>query len=292
MAHEWNKPYAEHIVAQAIKQAGIDDPPSLVRLARTAVFRVGNTAVKLCPLDHRPIEDVRAEADLTNLLHDRGLPVPRQLGEVFQIEDVAITISEYIEHSPDQPIDWYGLGLMVRDIHSLDVNGLGLKPKTNNDAERYQGRISVLSEKDLLNPREADYLLGVLESTQVQIAEVSGDLVLCHGDLQTGNVLRKGEKIFVVDWEKAQAAPAAVDLSKMVGRLERYGLPRHDYDNFCRGYGVRDISALGGVRGLRNLSEVGGITYLLGSPEEKHRQQARLRLSDLMSGTQSIWRDF
>lgn len=292
MTEQWNQHYASGIAHQAAAQAGIEAEPHLLRMARTAVFRAGDQTIKLCPADHRTPQQMQDEARLTAFLHSKGFPVPQPIGEVFQVGEVSVVISEYIQNDPAQPINWRQLGSLLREIHWLATDGLRLQQTSDNDAERYQTRIDALLDSALLDPRQAKYLLDLISQAQEQVsAAAEYQAVLCHGDLQSGNILRLGQKMFLVDWEKARLAPPAFDLSKIVGRVERYGLPRHEYSAFCQGYGISDLSGLPGVRGFRNLSEVGGITYLLGSPGQLHQQQAYLRLSDLMNGTSSIWQD-
>lgn len=95
-------------------------------------------------------------------------------------------------------------------------------------------------------------LLGQLRETALREKK---EQVLCHGDMWGGNLIRKENKLYVLDWEAAMLAPPEYDLFSYVGQQfevffsayqQKLGYPVNLDANLLRFYSYRHH--------LRNLS--------------------------------------
>lgn len=282
-AGRWDLARATAIASAAAYEHSLPGPIELVRLAHTAVFRVGDVALKVIPATHSTHADVVAEARLVTYLHDAGIPVPTPVWTCHGGDDFTVTASEFVAHTRGALMPWGALGEAVAGLHAVAVPDF-IPPWTDRRPV-YLQRLADLVGSGMLSPGQADQLVGQL----APIPASTTPAVVNHGDLNSGNILVGAGQLTLVDWELARAAGPVMDLSGIANRGHRYGASARDLDDFCAGYGVADLESLPGSAAWGASQDLNGITYLLGCPGAAHRQEGQRRLCDVLAGTSSVW---
>ncbi|WP_274361927.1 phosphotransferase [Paenibacillus thermotolerans] len=73
-------------------------------------------------------------------------------------------------------------------------------------------RDHVLGSKDRIQA-----LLTFVRELRADTIAAPGEMVLCHGDLWGGNMIRQQSELYVLDWESAQLAPREFDMAGYIG---------------------------------------------------------------------------
>ncbi|WP_338787200.1 phosphotransferase [Metabacillus sp. FJAT-53654] len=87
--------------------------------------------------------------------------------------------------------------------------------------------IKTLREQVLLKKERIFFLLNYVRKLRELIIKDKKDMVLCHGDLWGGNIIRNSNGLYFIDWESALVAPPEFDL---VGYIDK------EFDVFFSSY--------------------------------------------------------
>ncbi len=170
------------------------------------VFRDEEKAIKI--YSDMPYKAVCLEAQAQQLAYDAGLPVPRIYGVTQHDSEVHLEM-EYIAGSS---IVWPKMDKNVRrqafdefaeiqkQIHQIDASAL------ESYSSRLEWRIDKASK--YLDEATIDSLRNRLAALQ------DNSTFLCHGDLHPLNILREGEKVYVIDWLDAVKGNPAADICR------------------------------------------------------------------------------
>lgn len=129
-----------------------------------------------------------------------------------------ILISEFLTHS--RHFDWEQMHHLLPQLldklillHHLKVQTPLLEPEAYLNQLVSAARQSAWSEAD-------DWLFAALLSSARQFAALPADLVLCHMDLHSGNILLRHQQLYLIDYEYCQRADASLDLAALVLNLQ------------------------------------------------------------------------
>lgn len=179
----------------------------LIGEGKTAkVYRDGGKVVKVYP--SMPFDAVCMEAQAQQLSIDAGLPVPRVYGVVqgemgVQLEMEFIAGSKIVWPKMDKHIRRQAFEELVeihKLIHGADASAL------DSHSSRLEWRIDMASAH--LDPDTIDSLKNRLATLQ------DGSTFLCHGDLHPLNILRDGDRLYVIDWLDAVKGSPAADICR------------------------------------------------------------------------------
>ncbi len=122
------------------------------------------------------------------------------------------------------------IGAAVAQIHAMTYPAFG--EIGGDEAINYVEALQERAKMSIKNPRLQDIMLSVIEQHEALFREVR-DASLCHEDLHHGNILftDAGELATILDFEKAWAGHAEIDLARMEFWDGMVG------DGFWEGYG-------------------------------------------------------
>jgi tRNA A-37 threonylcarbamoyl transferase component Bud32 len=173
-----------------------------------AVYKVGNTVVKLFDSDIHPKSDILNEALNQARVEETGLPIP-DLKAVSIIDGKwAITLDyvegktlqELIDENPDKVDEYLNLFVDLQlEIHSKKA------PLLNKLKDKMNRKISSLTEVDATTRFE---LHTRLESMPKHIK-------VCHGDFEPSNIIIDDQgKAHILDWSHATQGNASADVAR------------------------------------------------------------------------------
>lgn len=173
-----------------------------------AVYKVGNTVVKLFDSDIHPKSDILNEALNQARVEETGLPIP-DLKAVSIIDGKwAITLDyvegktlqELIDENPDKVDEYLNLFVDLQlEVHSKKA------PLLNKLKDKMNRKISSLTEVDATTRFE---LHTRLESMPKHIK-------VCHGDFEPSNIIiDKQGNPHILDWSHATQGNASADVAR------------------------------------------------------------------------------
>lgn len=173
-----------------------------------AVYKVGNTVVKLFDSDIYPKSDILNEALNQARVEETGLPIP-DLKSVSVIDGKWAIIIDYVEgktlqelidENPDKVDEYLELFVDLQmEIHSKKA------PLLNKLKDKMNRKISTLTELDATTRYE---LHTRLESMPKHIK-------VCHGDFNPSNIIIDNEgKAHILDWSHATQGNASADVAR------------------------------------------------------------------------------
>jgi tRNA A-37 threonylcarbamoyl transferase component Bud32 len=115
------------------------------------------------------------------------------------------------------------VGRWLARLHG--VTGVDV-PVLAEDFERRKLTEYATALADVL-PRAADRLWSLTERTLEGLARAPGPRAVTHGDFQPGNIHLGGDRVVVIDFDRAAYAPAARDLGHFIGQTLTMGASRH-----------------------------------------------------------------
>jgi len=156
--------------------------------------------------------------------------------------------------------DWERLGRFARRLHEAtlpaDLEGLipheafrirEVEAFERVDRAATQATQATAEARDVAAAwrRNRDVIAAIVERTVTlgrEAAERGLQLVTCHADLHTGNVLvDPAGDLWVFDWDEVVAAPKERDLMFFIGGISRGMVGEPATANFLRGYGDADV---------------------------------------------------
>jgi len=221
--------------------------PLLLRVGTSAVFRCGDTAVRIGAKGAEPEPTIR----LVRFLAGAGIPVPVPLAGPFDVDGHPVAIWRWVA-ATGQPVDGEALGRVVARVHAIvlsDLPGVVNIPSWSERAVADAGPALIEIRSRSLLPRvQLERLEAVYRHHLGWETRTQTPTVVCHGDLHLNNVLVTDDGLCLIDWDTVCLAPACWDHA-MFTTLDLWGGPRGFYGAFSRGYG-HDYSTDPGCRDL------------------------------------------
>ncbi len=173
--------------------------------SRSTVYEFGPDAVVKVPLPSTPDEWMRAEQRYTELVRRVGAPVARTRGTIDHASRPA-TVYEHID----------GPALTAALVDGANGRSVG-----NELARIHLGLFDLVPvaamprQQDRLGAKLARVLAALPAAAEVRaFVPDPAALVLCHGDLHPGNVIRGRSGPVVIDWFDASIGDAVCDVAR------------------------------------------------------------------------------
>ena len=140
--------------------------------------------------------------------------------------------------------DWRAAGEMVRTIHSLPADAFELPSCLSFDHWQLEQRFDELAPT--LPTAAAVGIQQALERWSSWRSDAVEHTVVCHGDVQPGNVVVTGDGPALIDFDLRCLAPAAWDHAAMLTWEHRWNASAGTYTAFAAGYGQSLVDDLVG----------------------------------------------
>lgn len=155
------------------------------------------------------LDDPVRQIACVRLASERGI-APRL---IFASTDLAVSISEFVAQPPGprnlrgNPEQIMQLGGLLRHLHTGPAFPPFLSP-----FDMIRGGLKHIAQHDVPLPRTTQTVLAQLDAVQSALGPhlVSAP---CHNDLNPGNVLADGARLWLVDWEAAGMGEPMFDLA-------------------------------------------------------------------------------
>jgi len=242
---DWQHPYvdrpvtdlaaADRAAERARRRWGLDELERL-RVGMNAIYASGDVVLRV----GAPTVDAGWSLRLAEMLHARGLRVARPMRpDACHSGGLQVTCWERV-HPVDVPIDWHGVGALVRRVHAIEPAAVPAGYPLPSPARFPWWDFDALlaATADAIAPAP---LAGLRRA--VERGRGWGDFdgahgtVLCHGDVHPGNVLMVADGPLLLDWDLLCRAPVGWDHAPMMTWGERWGGDGDEYARFAEGYG-------------------------------------------------------
>ncbi len=207
--------------------------PQRVRVGMNAIFRADDVVLRVSA----PTVDATASLDLLGHLAHHGVRVPVAVrDDVVRLGGLSVTGWRCIEPTA-APIDWHGVGEMVRAVHGLDPAELPASVPLPAPASFPWWDFDTLLERvgEVIDPGARRGLVSTIERHRGW--QDADGAVVCHGDVHPGNVMMTEDGPVLIDWDLLCWAPPGWDHGPMLTWAQRWGGDADDYEAFAAGYG-------------------------------------------------------
>ncbi|WP_019890552.1 phosphotransferase enzyme family protein [Streptomyces purpureus] len=207
-----------------------------------------------------------------------ALPPRDELPQPVSAAGRLVTFWEYVAPAPRTP-ELVDLAALLRELHALPdpafpVPVLNPFPLMRERLETARGT-QVAAE-------DVAFLGAACDETESAFRDLVAEdpaVGLVHGDAHRGNLLHRGDRVLLIDYEAVALGPRAWDLLPTATAVDRFGLPSAEYAAFCAAYGA-DVTVHSGYRTLRAVRELGMTTWLMQnvphSPAAAHEFAVRM----------------
>jgi Ser/Thr protein kinase RdoA (MazF antagonist) len=223
----------------AARRHGIAHPPRPVRTGANHVFRAGDAVIRVAPQS----ADVSGQVALARWLASERFDVAAPLADPDLIGGAKLSVWRYVDADEGHSIDFEQLGEVVARLHRVDRARL-----KDVVALPFCGDAPWLAVEQNLATAEAANVVGAdgLAALRRECVALRGwqerareeGLVVCHGDVHPQNVLMRGDRVVIIDWDAICVGPPAWDHAALMTWAERWGGPAQAYRDFARGYGA------------------------------------------------------
>ena len=227
---------ADSLAERFAQQLGVG-PHTLVRRGTATVFRAGGTLIRITTHDPTP------SFALADLLAGEGLAVPRALSIDVLVDDgLWASAWPWLEPDPARAVDAIALGRSVRTLHELDVHRFaGVVALADYGSFPWLAigpTLSRIEHAGILSAAELDALALAHEdlSDWWQFASTHSRFVVCHGDVQPGNVIVTAKEQLLIDWDSICLGPPQLDHAPLMTWEERWNGTPGMYAKFAKGY--------------------------------------------------------
>jgi Ser/Thr protein kinase RdoA (MazF antagonist) len=287
-------PFTESTAAAAVKSAcgeiGVPPPIDL------ELLRIGENALFADPSQGLVYRVARSDALTAKVAKElatarwlvrQGFPAipPRDdLPQPVAVEGRLVTFWEYVPPGALPTPELSDLAQLLRALHALPEPDFAVPPL--NPFPLMQGRLERaegVTEADLAFLEAA--CRDAEDDFHALVAADPAAYGLVHGDAHRGNLLRRGERVLLIDYEAVAMGPRAWDLLPTATAVDRFGLPPAEYAAFVDTYGM-DVTKHPGYRILRTVRELGMTTWLMQNVTHSPAEAAEfaLRMESLRRG--------
>ncbi|MEM7129534.1 MAG: aminoglycoside phosphotransferase family protein [Chloroflexota bacterium] len=192
-----------------------------------------------------------ASLQIPRLLHDKGIaqvvaPLPAQNSHLtIQVGSFTLILYPHIEGTTGMetgltPTQWTEFGRVMKKIHTLPLStfqfeGLAtesfISPFLNMAGQLQviinQGRMNDIFQRELAqfwrsHQSDIDRILARTQSLSQICRQKAPNLVICHADIHTANILVPDRTdFFIVDWDETLLAPIERDLMFIGGDVAK-----------------------------------------------------------------------
>ncbi len=225
--------------------------PELLRAGMNAIFASGPVILRVSA----PTAPAEVSLELARFWQRSGVTVPRPAhDDVVLVDDLSVTAWERIAQPTDAtPIDWAGVGELVRRVHETDPRSLPPSvPLPSPTSFPWWDFDALLARAEPALDEAARRGLDETIDRHRRWREF-GEVVVCHGDVHPGNVMMRTDGPVLLDWDLLCLAPVGWDHGPLLTWAERWGGAAGEYEAFARGYGrsLRDDPATVAIAQLR-----------------------------------------
>ena len=184
-------------------------PGELIATGRTSdVFEYGSSQVIKVPRPDVPEHWVAIEAELTSIVHERGLPAPA-VEDIVTINDRRCVVFERVHGVPmweHMVADPTAVDRLVDELVAVQrtIHSAGIPPGIPDLIARTARKIEACEPSNADERREA---IRLLEAAPRGAA-------LLHGDLHPGNILMTTSGLVVIDWFDAAIGHPIADVAR------------------------------------------------------------------------------
>ncbi|MFD3699340.1 aminoglycoside phosphotransferase family protein [Streptomyces sp. NPDC058646] len=197
-----------------------------------------------------------------------GLPPRDEFPQPVSAEGRLVTFWEYVAPAPRDP-GLFDLAVLLRDLHALPQPDFPL-PELNpfplmRDRLREAGADGPARGDGAVGEKDLEFLAASCEDSEAafhDLVESDPAVGFVHGDAHRGNLLRRGDRVLLIDYEAVARGPRMWDLLPTATAAARFGLGPAEYGEFCAVYGA-DVTQHSGYRILRTVRELGMTTWLM-----------------------------
>lgn len=215
-------------VQETAKQHGLRDL-RLVRDGWNAVFDTSDGVVLRVGQPRFSFDDdVRA----AEVLREHGVSTPRVLFRAVR-GDRAVTGVERIEAVGS--VEWTAVGEQVARLHRIPTTLLELPSCTSFPHWQFTTLLADL--RPVLDAQAFDALYACHERWSDWQRDALDHPVMCHGDVQPGNVIPTASGPVLIDLDLRCTAPAAYDHAALLTWEHRWNGAPGTYEAFAAGYG-------------------------------------------------------
>ncbi|MER6846023.1 phosphotransferase enzyme family protein [Streptomyces platensis] len=256
---------ATRALVAACTSAGLSaHQAELLRLGENAIYALPRegVAVRVARSDTGDIEaKVAKELAVARWLRAQDFPGvgPRDdIPQPLRAEGRLVTFWEYIPPGRAEP-RLTDLAMLLRAFHALPEPGFVL-PALDPFATMWRR----LERAHGVKKQDVDFLSEACARSEAAFHEVVAQhpTSLVHGDAHRGNLLGRGDEVLLIDYEAVAVGPRSWDLLPTAIAVDRFALPRPDYEAFCRSYG-QDVTTSEDYEELRTVRELGMTTWLM-----------------------------
>lgn len=209
--------------------------PLVLRLGMNAIFRSGETVLRVAQPNASPLVALALAEELSNA----GIRVNHPVrDEAVESEGLTATAWEHVE-AVEASTDWGEVGSMVRGVHEIAAERLpsGLPMPSPADFPWWHHDRLLAEVVAEIDPIAADGLRSAMGRHRRWRQLVGSDRVVCHGDVHPGNVIMSADGPVLIDWDLLCCAPRGWDHAPLMTWSERWGGEPGIYDAFATGYG-------------------------------------------------------
>ncbi|WP_030388711.1 aminoglycoside phosphotransferase family protein [Streptomyces sp. NRRL S-241] len=282
---------AARAVLEAVRLAGAPQPHDLelLRLGENALFAspAQGLVYRVARSDGLTAK-VEKELATARWLVAQGFPglLPRdEFRQPVSAEGRLVTFWQYVPRSPREPL-LTDLAVLLRDLHALPAPDFPV-PVLNpfplmRDRLREAGAGTSDRTDAAVPEKDLAFLAAACDAGEGAFKDlVAADpaIGLVHGDAHRGNLLSRGDRVLLIDYEAVALGPRSWDLLPTATAADRFGLAPAEYKEFCAVYGA-DVTQQHGYRILRTVRELGMTTWLMQnvphSPAAAHEFAVRM----------------
>jgi aminoglycoside phosphotransferase (APT) family kinase protein len=286
----WNEKSADRAVKEACTALGLPVTGArLVRLGSTALYRLGDLALRIAPPGSDAVAVAR-EIRVAEALLAKDIPAVQPFGPdaLCLPSRAVVSLWRYVEHDPAHQVPARAFGKLLRQFHE-GLAGAELAAPELEVKKALNGKLDWVQAAGLVSSDDVDLLRTRVDSAVKQLKTARSTLGsgILHGDAHPGNVIVGDLGPVWCDFERVCRGPFEWDLIPTALRLERFGMSERDWDLFADGYGY-DVRSWEGYQPYLQARALSTTLFaLVNYPRNRQEAETRLRYWRRADSTQA-----